>query len=90
MDGSRVGNVRVDGQIDESALIQSFYAYQSPFTGGVNVALHDTDGDGDLELLTGAGPGGGPHVKIFDPLTGQELDSFFAEAMDFHGGVLVK
>ncbi len=89
VDGSRVGEVRVDGQIADSALIQSFYAYPA-FNGGVNVALRDVDGDGKLELLTGAGPGGGPHVKIFDPRTGMELESFFAEAMDFRGGVLVK
>jgi hypothetical protein len=46
-------------------LISQFFAYDSKFRGGVSVAVGDIDGDGKAEIVTGAGPGGGPQVRIF-------------------------
>jgi hypothetical protein len=75
--------------------IASFYAYDSRFTGGVNVAVGDLNGDGKLELITGAGPDGGPHVKAFTlnfsgaTATAQEVASFMAYDDLFTGGVSV-
>ena len=45
--------------------LASFYAYDPAFTGGVHVAAADLTGDGVAEIITGAGPGGGPHVRVF-------------------------
>jgi len=45
--------------------ITSFLAFDSAFTGGVRVTLADINGDGTNDYLVGAGPGGGPNVKIF-------------------------
>src|SRR4051812_35363901 len=65
----------------------------SNFTGGVRVALGDFDGDNDFELVTAAGPGGGPHVIIWhingDGSIGGILDSFFAYDSSFTGGVFI-
>ena len=59
------------------------------FTGGVRVATGDVNGDGFVDIITGAGPGGGPHVKVFDGSTGDQIHSFFAFDPDFTGGVFV-
>ena len=45
--------------------VASFYAYEPSFTGGADVAAADLTGDGVAEIITGAGPGGGPHVRAF-------------------------
>lgn len=43
-----------------------FFAYAEDFRGGVHVACGDIDGDGIGDIVTGAGPTGGPHLKMFD------------------------
>ena len=65
--------------------LRSFFAYESTFTGGVNIAVREDN----YEIITGAGPGGGPHVKVFDGQTFAELSSFYAYDPHFAGGVSV-
>jgi len=72
----------------------SFFAYASTFTGGVRVALGDVNGDGSTDVITGAGPGGGPQVNVYNVnnATGAVSlqKSFFAfSAPSFTGGVYV-
>jgi hypothetical protein len=73
--------------------IAGFFPYDPAFTGGVRVASCDMTGDGVPEIVTAAGPGGGPHVRVFDGETGAQLPgprgSFFAYAAAFTGGVVV-
>ena len=71
------------------AELQSFFAYTPSFVGGVRVASGDVDGDGLADIVTGTGPGAGPHVKVFSGATGAEIRSFFAYAPTFTGGVFV-
>lgn len=63
-----------------------FFAYDNLFFGGVNVAAGDIDGDGTDEIITGAGFGGGPHVRAFN-LAGVKVAGLFAYDKDFRGGV---
>ncbi len=69
--------------------IGGFFAYDQRFQGGVSVATGDIDGDGKDEIVTGAGPGGGPHVRIFRP-DGTAIGGFFAYDQRFRGGVNVR
>lgn len=52
-----------DGQT--GATLNSFWAFDSAFSGGVTVATGDTDGSGFPSLITGAGVGGGPEVRVW-------------------------
>jgi hypothetical protein len=81
-------HVRVfDGATGE--LIAEWFAYAGEFTGGVFVAAGDVTGDGFAEVITGAGPGGGPHVRVFNGRTGAEVRGFFAYEDSQRGGATV-
>jgi hypothetical protein len=67
----------------------SLLAYDEGFRGGVRVGVTDRDGDGLLDLVTGAGPLGSPHVRVLDGLALNELDSFLAYDEGFRSGVFV-
>lgn len=67
----------------------SFWAYDPGFTGGVHVAAADVDGDRTPDVITAAGVGGGPNVKVFSGATGMVLADFMAFDTDFSGGITV-
>lgn len=69
--------------------LASFFAFDPAFTGGVSVSVGDVTGDGTPDIVTGAGTGGGPHVKAFDGRTMAEVRSFFAGDVTFSGGASV-
>ncbi len=73
----------------DAALMASFYAFDLGFLGGVTVAAADLNGDGRAEVIVGAGPGAGPHVKVFNGASFELLASFFAYDQEFQGGVNV-
>jgi uncharacterized repeat protein (TIGR01451 family) len=77
------------GTLGGPTVVQSFFAYDASFFGGVRVAAGDTDGQGHADIITAAGPGGGPHVKFFDGQTLAVEQSFFAYDASFAGGVFV-
>ncbi len=66
-----------------------FFAYGKSFRGGVSVALGDIDGNGWPEIITGAGFGGGPHIRIFSGGGKLMNPGFFAFDAKFRGGVNV-
>ena len=41
------------------------------------------------DILTGAGPGGGPHVRVLDGLTLDAIENFFAYDPLFKSGIFV-
>jgi hypothetical protein len=58
------------------ARLWSFPAFSPAFTGGVAVAADDVNGDGQADLVLGAGTGGGAQVKVLDGKTRSLLGSF--------------
>src|SRR5207245_2072123 len=70
-------------------LMRSFLAYDAAFRGGVHVAVAEMTGDGIRDIITAPGPGGGPHIKVFDGLTGAVVRDFMAYDPAFRGGVFV-
>jgi len=66
-------------------------AYAPAFTGGLTIAMGDVNRDGFVDIITGPGPGGGPHIKVFSGADYTELDgyNFFAFESTFTGGVTV-
>lgn len=70
----------------DGSVLSSFLAYPAGFRGGVNVAAADLDGDGRDEIITGAGPGGGPEIRVFS-FAGDLSASFNAFEGTFRGGV---
>jgi len=82
------GHVKVfDGQTGQE--LTSFFAFDPNFLGGVRVAARDVDGDKIIDIIAGAGPGAGPHVKVFRSIDLAVLDTFFAYEPNFLGGVFV-
>jgi hypothetical protein len=73
----------------DNSILRSFYAYSPFFTGGVFVSAGEVNGDGYTDIVTGAGAGGGPHVKVFSGFDGSVLASFMAYSPSFSGGVRV-
>lgn len=73
---------------DGSPAGNSFFAYDPQFRGGVTVAAADMDLNGDDEIITGAGPGGGPHVRVFWA-SGAPRGGFFAYDASYRGGIYV-
>lgn len=61
--------------------------YPFGFRGGVRVTAGDVDNDGKEEIITGAGPGGGPHVRIFDDNGKAKSRYYFPFHQNFRGGV---
>lgn len=74
---------------DHGVLVNDFLAYGSDFKGGVNISVGDIDRDGFDEIVTGAGVGGAPHVRMFEA-DGKFLGSFYAFSNDFNKGINVE
>ena len=68
--------------------INEFMAYDERFRGGVNLSLGDVNDDGYDEIITGAGPTGGPHVKVFNRYN-TVLNEFMAYDENNRDGIMI-
>jgi large repetitive protein len=82
--GQGTGTVRL---IDQNNRTVQTIVPLAGFTGGIRVAVGDVNGDGTPDAITGAGPGGGPRVQVFDGKSGLEIGSIFAYESAYTGGV---
>ncbi|HET6575969.1 MAG TPA: hypothetical protein VFG68_20375 [Fimbriiglobus sp.] len=74
---------------DTGNVLMNFFAFDSKFRDGVNVSAADLDGDGNADILIGAGTGGAPHVRVISGADGNELRNFFAFDSNGRGGARV-
>jgi len=70
------------------ALVSTFFAYDENFRGGVRIALADLDNNGTAEIYTAAGPGGGPHVRVFNA-SGSAIGGFFPFSDSLKDGIFI-
>lgn len=87
--GGAVRVIRVSGATYSVAA--DFTPFESGFLGGVFVACADVDGNGRGEIVTGAGAGRAPDVRVFSIAAGGaiEIAAFAAYEPAFAGGVRV-
>ncbi len=71
----------------DGTLIKKFLAYQKNFSGGVFVSSGDIDRDGAAEIITGAGFGGSPHLRVFESTGRARSIDFFPFDKNFRGGI---
>jgi hypothetical protein len=69
--------------------IHQYNAYDPAFQGGARVGAVDANGDGHADVITGPGPGGGPHVKLCNCNVEEELENFYAYDPSYLGGIYV-
>jgi lipoprotein-anchoring transpeptidase ErfK/SrfK len=53
-------------------------AYDKSFIGGAHIASADIDADGKPEIIVSPGPGGGPHIRVFDQTLSKIKFDFFS------------
>jgi len=80
------GGPQVRAFKQDGTVMAQFFAYAKHVRSGVKVASADLNGDGIDEIITGAGPGGGPHVRVFNR-AGEVQSQFFAYSETFRGGI---
>lgn len=82
-------HVRLFNNLGE-AIGPGFFAYGQNFRGGVNLACGDIDNDGINELVTGAGPSGGPHARVWFFSDGEwkMKDEFFVFDSGHDSGII--
>lgn len=69
-----------------NGVLGSFFAYDPSFLGGVYVSAGNLNGFSTDEVITAAGSGGGPHVRVWNS-NGMNTLEFFAYEEAFRGGV---
>ena len=74
---------------DFTTVLYDFFAFSPSFLGGVTLASADINNDFYDDIIVGAGPGGGPEVRVFSGINGSMIKEFFAFESDFSGGVSV-
>jgi hypothetical protein len=64
-------------------------AFDKSFVGGAHIASADLDADGKTEIIISPGPGGGPHIRVFDGTLQNVKYDFFAYDASMTDGVSI-
>jgi protocatechuate 3,4-dioxygenase beta subunit len=89
--GAGFGSSPVVRVFDTSAGVERFrfLAYEQNFTGGVQTAVGDINGDGVPDIVTAVARDGGPRIRAFSGQDGSVLRDFFAYESTFTGGLAI-
>jgi len=99
IDGTKLDMVdESSGVIESEAILADFFAFNLSYSGGINVASGDVNGDGFADVITGT-RNGIAQVRVIDgtalttftgtPPSDAILDDFFAYNPLFEGGVQI-
>jgi len=82
-------HIRVFNRYGEAIDAGGFFAYAESMREGVNLACGDLTDDARAELVTLPAAGGGPHVRVWNWNTDEELtENFFAYHMSDRSGLV--
>lgn len=86
---AQAGDLPLVRVVDSAGNVQKeFFAFDENFSGGVRLAMGDVDGDGIDEIVAGAGPGGGPQIRVFET-DGTLIQQFFTFSSNLTHGIFV-
>lgn len=83
---AREGRVSIYNTHDHAT---EFAPYGNRFNGEIRLAVGDVTGDGAPEIITAAGPGGGPHIRVWTKDGVSLGKGFFAFDQKNRGGATV-
>lgn len=73
---------------EAGVLLNQFFAFETTFRGGIDVATGDTDADGTAEIIVASGRGRVTQVRVF-ARTGEQRAAFIAYSPTYTGGAHV-
>ena len=89
VNATQLHQVGANNEILDSALIESFLAFEPTFAGGVRVASADLQGNGRFAIVAGKGPGSDPRIRAFAGTPAVMIADMDAFESTFTGGVYV-
>jgi hypothetical protein len=81
------GRGHIQWRMSDGSVTGDVAPFGPGYSGPVNLGAGDMNGDGVLDAVVSAGPGGGPRVVVIDGQTKEPITSFFAYDPSFTGGV---
>ncbi len=69
-------------------VLTQFFAFDPAFRGGASLQASDVDGNGRADFIVGAGPGGGPQLRVFSGKA-KLLYQFFTQSARDRNGIIV-
>ena len=70
-------------------VVRDLFVYETDFRGGVSVGVGDSNGDGFADLIVGAGPRGGPRMRVISGADSRGLRDYFVGDVNARNGAAV-
>ena len=70
----------------EGSWLGTFFAYDTTFRGGVRLSVGNLSEWPGASIITAAGPGGGPHIRVYNGYS-ELIGTFFSDDENDRGGI---